>query len=71
MKEKYFVELYYYKKNIKESGLQENPNLDNYLPETTMAQVIATSWEEAKNKILQKYPNTAYIYVHETRNIEI
>ena len=71
MKKKYFSELYFYKKDIKEQGLKEEPNLDYYLPNTIMIQVIATSWEEAKDKILKQYSTTAYIYVHETRNIEI
>jgi len=71
MKIKYFVELYYYKKDITGEGLQETPQLDNYMLDTTMTAIIATSWDNAKEKILKKYPKTAYIYVHETRNLDI
>jgi len=71
MRKKYFLELYFYKKNIKERDFKEVPSLNDYLPRTIMTQVIATSWEQTKNKILKKYPDTAYIYVHEIRNMEI
>ncbi len=71
MKKKYFAELYFYKKNIKKQNFKEEPDLDDYLPNTTMTQVVATSWEEAKGKLLKRYPDTAYIYIHETRNTEI
>jgi len=71
MKKKYFAELYFYKNNITKKGLQKEPNLDDYLSDTIMTQIIATSWQEAKAMILKQYPNTAYTYIHETRNIEI
>jgi hypothetical protein len=71
MRKNYYVELYYYKDNMKELGFKEEPDLDNYKSETKMTKIISNSWDEAKNKLLLEFPNIAYIYVHETRNIDI
>lgn len=71
MKKKYFVELYFNKEGKQELGFSDTPELDHYKTETIMEQMISTSWEEAKRNLLLKYPNIAYIHVHETRNIDI
>lgn len=71
MRKKYFVELYFYNDNAKKTGLSETPNLDEYTHQTEMMNVVSTNWEDAKKKILNKYPDVAYIYVHETRQIDI
>lgn len=71
MKTKYFMELYFFKDHISKTELDEQPDLDHYKPETIMATVIATNWEDAKRKLLIQYPNTAYIHMHETRTIDI
>jgi len=71
MRKKYFVELYYYKEDMKALGFKEIPNLDYYKTETTMTEVVSGSWNEAKKKLLNDFPDTAYILVHETRNIDI
>lgn len=71
MRQKYYVELYYYKDGIKNLGFKEEPNLDDYKIETVMTEIVSESWEDAKRNLLMKYPNIAYIYVHETRNIDI
>ncbi|MFK7779998.1 MAG: hypothetical protein QM490_02525 [Candidatus Gracilibacteria bacterium] len=65
------MELYFFKDNILKTELDEQPNLDNYKSKTIMTNIIATSWEEAKRKLLVKHPNTAYIHMHETRSIDI
>jgi len=71
MKKKYFVELYYYKDDVKNLGLKDIPNLDDYKPETKMTNVVSGSWDDAKNKLLLDFPDIAYILVHETKNIDI
>ncbi len=71
MRKNYYVELYFYKEDMKELGFKEVPDLDNYKYETKMTKVISSSWDEAKNKLLLEFPDIAYIYVHETRNIDI
>lgn len=71
MKKKYYVELYFYKENMKELGFKEEPDLDNYKTETKMIEIISNSWIDAKNKLLLEFPAIAYIYVHETRNVDI
>ena len=71
MKINYFMELYFFADNILKTHLDKQPNLDNYKSTTIMTNVIASSWNEAKKKILEKYPSTAYIHMHETRNMDI
>jgi len=71
MKKIYDVEIYYYSDKSRIVELKEEPVLDQYLAETTILQVVSNSWEETKRKILDKFPNAAYIYVHETRNMNI
>lgn len=71
MRKKYFVELYFHKQENKDQNLDEIPNLDDYSSDTVMIHIVSTTWDEAKSKILNQYPHTAYIYVHETRNIDL
>ncbi len=71
MKTNYFMELYFFKDNVLKNGLDEQPDLDNYQSKTIITNIIATSWEEAKRKILEKYPSAAYIHMHETRSVDI
>lgn len=71
MRKNYYVELYFYKENMRGLGFKEEPDLDNYKLETKMTKVISNSWDTAKEKLLLEFPDVAYIYVHETRNIEI
>jgi len=71
MRQKYFVELYFYTDNSLASGLQETPELNKYKNDTKMVEVISSSWDQAKKKLLLKFPDTAYMHVCETKNIEI
>lgn len=71
MRKKYFVELYYYKTGMEDFGFKDEPKLDYYKAETKMTQVVSSSWDEAKKKLLLDFPDVAYILVHETRNIDI
>lgn len=70
MNKKFFVELYFYKDNSKQKGLSEQPNLDDYKSETIMTSVVSSNWNYAKEQILKKFPETAYIHFHESRNLD-
>ena len=69
MTKKYFIELYFHKDN--KSSLEDKPNLDNYLSNTEISEIVANSWKEVKDKIIIKYPNIAYIHLLESRNMNI
>lgn len=68
---KFSVELFFYKNNDKNSGLSEIPDLDNYKKETVTEYVTANDWNSAKEKILHKYPDVAYLIVQYTENLDI
>lgn len=69
--EKYYTELYFYENKDENKGLTDTPNLDEYSKSVVVYDVIATSWENAKNKIINKYPDVAYIHTIETRKLDM
>jgi hypothetical protein len=68
---KYYTELYFYANETENKGFTEIPNLDEYSKTVIPFEVSANSWESAKKQIMTKYPNVAYIFVLESKNLDI
>lgn len=68
---KYYTELYFYQNKSENKGLSDKPDLDKYSKSVIAYDLSANSWESAKKRILDKYPDIAYIYVVDSKNLDI
>lgn len=69
MKE-FYTELYFAKEPIEHIKCSDVPNLDSYSESTVMFEVVASDWRSAKKVIADKYPNVAYIHLHNSKDLE-
>lgn len=66
-RKEYYMEIYFYKKEGLNRGLQEIPDLDEYKKETEMIRAIAKDFRVLKREIEDKNEEVAYINLIETR----
>lgn len=61
---KYSVEVYFYKKENENEVYSETPELDKYKSKGIIDSINASDAKSAKDSLLIKYPNAAYIHIH-------
>lgn len=61
---KFNVEIYFYKNEHKSDDFSDIPELDKYENNAVMDSITASDVKSAKENLLKKYPNAAYIHIH-------
>ncbi len=68
---KFSVELFFYKDSNITDILSDIPDLDSYKKDTLIEHISESNWNKAKEKILSKYPNVAYIHILDKKDLDI